>query len=238
MKRSENVLKRKCVPGSQKSILSDFTLIELLVVIAIIAILAAMLLPALQQARDRAKESSCLSNLKQQGTFFSQYAADYQDFLPAAKDNTSGAVYQGMACASVRAWFVNVAPYAGAVATSFCDLQTPRPKVFYCPANPKHKISGSTESSFCFPSLLATGAPRSGMIQRGKITRLYQPSQKVYLTETDKGEWFNYSLLTNYQSLHAQGTRSMICYTDGRAGSMLKAYLFAKKSTFCGAYYK
>ena len=61
--------------------LSLFTLIELLVVIAIIAILAAMLLPALQQARERGKSSTCISNLKQFSFANASYVNDNRDFL-------------------------------------------------------------------------------------------------------------------------------------------------------------
>jgi prepilin-type N-terminal cleavage/methylation domain-containing protein len=64
-----------------------FTLTELLIVIAIIAILASMLLPALNRARDLAKSVSCISNLRQLGTLINLYTDDYNGFLFPVENN-------------------------------------------------------------------------------------------------------------------------------------------------------
>ena len=80
---------------NKKYLSNLFTLIELLVVIAIIAILAAMLLPALQQARDRAQVSKCQNNFKNLGSAVSFYIQDNQDFFPGAY-NGGGTGTKGM----------------------------------------------------------------------------------------------------------------------------------------------
>lgn len=75
----EPIFKRRSAASASKS--SGFTLIELLVVVAIIAILAAILFPVFGRARENARKTSCLSNLKQIGLGWQQYTQDYDEMV-------------------------------------------------------------------------------------------------------------------------------------------------------------
>lgn len=103
---------------------TGFTLIELLVVIAIIAILAAILFPVFARARDKARQATCCSNVKQLMLGVIMYASDYDDIVPSTSG--PGNVW----------WYQLVTPYVKNTGIMDCPIgQTwyPYPKVTYAP---------------------------------------------------------------------------------------------------------
>lgn len=126
-----------------------FTLIELLVVIAIIAILAALLLPALAQAKRRAYNVNCTSDLKQVGTCIQMFVDDQGGLLPNGPDGV--ALNRGMSIAQKATysaddanptdWLVNsILPYVGAPPAptgGFLHI-TNTVKIMYCPSNQQY----------------------------------------------------------------------------------------------------
>jgi prepilin-type N-terminal cleavage/methylation domain-containing protein/prepilin-type processing-associated H-X9-DG protein len=95
---------------------NSFTLIELLVVIAIIAILAAMLLPALQSARERGRSASCVNNLKQLGQAFQSYSDAYDGWAPCPFNRLTGS-----SAFKPYIW-TNALAYTGYIPAKFGDL--------------------------------------------------------------------------------------------------------------------
>jgi prepilin-type N-terminal cleavage/methylation domain-containing protein len=108
-----------------------FTLIELLVVIAIISILAALLFPAFNSARNNAKKATCLSNLKQIGDGIALYVADYDELLPYAGDNKEHQVFKDklMSYSAPEAHFYATAGIFTGVMQPYIRSEA----VFYCP---------------------------------------------------------------------------------------------------------
>ncbi len=124
-----------------------FTLIELLVVIAIIAILAAILFPVFAKAREKARQSSCASNLKQLGLSIMQYTQDYDETMPGQDGNEGNSLYGNFIAYTTipdsGSWIGQLKPYLK------------NSEILLCPSTRGKAPNGTVAGSMC--SYMANG---------------------------------------------------------------------------------
>jgi prepilin-type N-terminal cleavage/methylation domain-containing protein/prepilin-type processing-associated H-X9-DG protein len=187
-----------------------FTLIELLVVIAIIAILAAILFPVFAQAREKARQISCTSNLKQLSLGFMQYVQDNDETFPAINDSDkpSNQVSSG----DIRYWPYAIYPYVKSVG------------VYHCPDDSSGNAVSYLGNNFVEMKTLAQfDQPASTLVLvDGQDNNNNDPSRATTNTSTGNGLNTDYSLWCQVYRLadtdHStprHTTRANIAYLDG-----------------------